>query len=251
MTLYQNGKVPSAALVALDTPYHWSSAKGAAMWYALRRNVQAKYGVTLRITPGKNAYRDYAAQEFARKNACASGNCSAAAVPGWSSHGGTWNNRGVWVDAMAFDIDNWTDLGEARFFAEARAVGFLADGIRPEVSGGIREPWHLIVLDPWGPVPAGLDSHPLQTPVPAPWDDDEGEIMALHGAAYPRKSDGATVYMLFNEVSGFYSEHTGVGGDYNNPIAVNWNTGTWPTITESHAGALKRSLDAVRRPAEA
>ena len=81
---------------------------------------------------------------------------------------------------------------------------------------------------------------------PTPSEPEEDEMAALKGATYPRKSDGATVCMLFNEGSGFWVLHTGGGGGYNNPIAQMWETGSWPSLTESHALAIQRSLDAVK-----
>lgn len=75
-------------------------------------------------------------------------------------------------------------------------------------------------------------------------EEDENNMKGLR---YTRASDKREVYMIFNEVSGFYSEHTtGGGGPYNNPLATHWRTGSWPTITENHAAALKRNLDKVR-----
>ena len=258
MPRYPNGRIPRSALVELDSgPLHLTTPKGAAMWYALRRNVQRDYGVTLYITPGKNAYRDLEGQTFARKNACAAGNCNSAAVPGWSSHGGTWIDslltRGQWTDAMAFDIGNWADIGKANFYREARKVGFVADGITV-ARAGHDEPWHIILFDPYGPVPAGLDAHPADTTSkpeskPAPEPDEGEEDMAMKGAVYVRSSDKKNVFLLFNEISGFYVEHSGVDGSYNNPIAQSWETNAWPTITERHAVVIKRSLDAVRRTA--
>ncbi|WP_308491010.1 hypothetical protein [Microbacterium terrisoli] len=250
MTRYRNGMVPTSALVQIDgEPYHYTSPKGLAMWHALQRNVLAKYKVKLRITPGWNAYRPFANQTFARNQACAAGNCNSAAVPGFSSHGGTWKDavytNGVEVDAMAFDVDNWAEIGEAAFFAEARKVGFLVDGIRAAVAGH-REPWHIIVLDPRGAIPASLESEPLKKPAPVQEEEDD-DMAALKGAYYTRASDKKTVYMLFNESSGFCVEHSGVGGDYNNPIAQAWDTGAWPKITEAHAVVIKRGLTAVQR----
>lgn len=81
---------------------------------------------------------------------------------------------------------------------------------------------------------------------PPPDDGDEEDEMGMKGAHYTRSSDGARVNILFNEVSGFWSEHTGGSGDYNPEIAENWNTGSWPKLTEAHVNALKRNLDAVR-----
>ena len=68
----------------------------------------------------------------------------------------------------------------------------------------------------------------------------------MHGAYYTRKSDGAVVNMLFNEVSGWWTIHTGGGGSYNNPIATSWATGPWVSLTESHALAIQRDLDKVK-----
>jgi len=85
-----------------------------------------------------------------------------------------------------------------------------------------------------------------EPPPPPPPDDDEEDEMGMKGAAYVRGSDGVTMYILFNEASGQWVEHEGGGGDYNNPIAQNWETGSWPTLTESHARVLKTSLTAVQ-----
>lgn len=83
---------------------------------------------------------------------------------------------------------------------------------------------------------------------PEPQEEDEEDDMGMKGAHYKRNNK--SVFLLFNEVSGFYVEHSGVDGrTYNNPIAQNWGTGSWPEITESHATVIKRSLDAIRRTA--
>lgn len=194
MTKYQNGEVPASALVTLDdSPLHVTSPKAAAMWYALRRNVQRDYKKTLHISPGKNAYRDKAGQVFARTNACASGNCLAAAFPGTSSHGGTWKDdtytHGQWVDAMAFDIGDYQQIGEAAFFKEARKVGFLVNAIRPAISGGISEPWHIIVLDPWGATPASLDSE----------EEDDMAVTGIYRKFWKNQPVGTQHYLWLNK----------------------------------------------------
>ena len=251
MTRYQNGSIPLSALIQLDSgDKHWTTPHTARAWYQLRSNVQRKYGVTLHITPGWNAYRPYDEQVAGRKSACAQGNCLAAADPGTSSHGGTWWDWrvGKTVDSMALDIGDWWQLKQATFYAECRAVG-LEPGLITKAVAGRTEEWHVIDLAPYDVVPASTDSHPLETPTsPAPR-EEEDEDMAMHGAVYKRKADGANVFLLFNEVSGFYVEHIGVDASYNNPLAQNWGTGSWPTITEAHAVVIKRSLDAVRRTA--
>ena len=83
----------------------------------------------------------------------------------------------------------------------------------------------------------------------------EEEEEAMKGLTYTKDSGKTRVYMLFNDVSGFYSEFgagTGNGpmpGTYVNPLAQNWKTGSWPTVTESHANALKHDLDKIRKGA--
>lgn len=65
----------------------------------------------------------------------------------------------------------------------------------------------------------------------------------MRGATYTRASDNVKVRLLFNETSGWYSEVSQIEGDYVNSIANNWETNSWPDITESHANAIKRDLD--------
>ena len=77
----------------------------------------------------------------------------------------------------------------------------------------------------------------------------------MHGCWYhPNPKDKNTrIYLLFNEVSGFYHEFsngTGRGAlssGYVNPIAKNWDTGAWPEITAAHAKAVKHGCDLVRK----
>jgi len=74
---------------------------------------------------------------------------------------------------------------------------------------------------------------------------EEEEEVIMKGATYVSAS-GTRYYILFNEVSGFYSEHSGVSGAYNSAIAGPWKTGNWPEITWKHADTLKENLDKVR-----
>lgn len=84
-----------------------------------------------------------------------------------------------------------------------------------------------------------------QTP---PDGGDRGNEDEMKGGYYTRSSDKATVFLLFNDESGWYTEHTGATGPYNNNLANYWQTNPWAPITESHANAIKRGLDAVRNP---
>lgn len=152
-----NGRIPADWLVTLDTGRgrHVTLPTPAVRWYLLRRNVKARTGVTLYITDGMNAYRDWDEQGVGRRNACASGNCNAAAAQGYSSHGGTWNYSGRLVDAMAFDIGNYWAIPWSVFAEECERVG-LRVGLITKAIAGIEEPWHVIDLDPHGLPPMGL-----------------------------------------------------------------------------------------------
>ena len=98
--------------------------------------------------------------------------------------------------------------------------------------------------------PPADNNTPTNTPdTPVTTQEEEEE---MKGLTYTTDAGKTRIYMLFNEVSGFYSEFSNgagkgsMGGEYVNPLAQNWKTGSWPTVTEGHAAALKRSLDAVR-----
>lgn len=101
--------------------------------------------------------------------------------------------------------------------------------------------WTDHVLD----CPIRLGGQPAPTP-PAPIPEEEDDMSKMKGGYYTRAADGVTVYILFNEESGFYMEHSGVAASYNNTIAKNWETGSWAPITESHARNLKSGLAAVQ-----
>lgn len=152
-----NGRIPADWLVTLDTGRgrHVTLPTPAVRWYLLRRNVKARTGVTLYITDGMNAYRDWDEQGVGRRNACNSGNCNAAAAQGYSSHGGTWTYGGRLIDATAFDIGNYWAIPWDVFREECERVG-LRVGLITKAIAGIEEPWHVIDLDPYGAPPMGL-----------------------------------------------------------------------------------------------
>lgn len=160
MVTYRNGEVPySVVSVVLasgsDRNGYWEfrcTPATAARWALAKRNAESMFGRTIFVRTGWNMYRPLHSQEVARRNACASGNCNGAAVPGRSSHGGSWNGR----DCLAIDVDpnglSWGQVDRAMV-----AAGFSA-GLITEHMSGIRggEPWHYIDFDAFGPVPAGL-----------------------------------------------------------------------------------------------
>lgn len=135
MTRYKNGRIPTSALVYMGGE-HWLSPATLDKWNRLVQVVKSETGVTLRITAGPNAYRDYEAQVEAKKE-----HGSNAAAPGHSSHGGTFNGQ----DALAIDVDNWMDIGQSAFYDYCRQAGF-------EPGYFDWEPWHIIDWEPWASV---------------------------------------------------------------------------------------------------
>ena len=248
MPSYSNGYIPDNLLVTFHTG--WNAAEGS--WahrlspatYAKHLNLVAlakrNTGGDISVTDGWGAYRPYASQVYARQ---LYGN--GAAWPGTSSHGGFWEGKQTlaidynWGPAYGWNRDAW--------FRDVRAVGLTPGLIHPSRGNNYPdEPWHVVDLDPWGAVPStggGKAPEPEQEEL----EEDEEEDMAMKGAHY--KIGDLSVFMLFNEVSGFYVEHSGVQAKYNNSIAKEWGTNSWPEITEAHAKVIKRSLDAIRRTA--
>lgn len=152
MTLYRNGYIPRAALICIATGTngdgYWEHLLSPAQLVKhnalVARAKQRTNGRVLKITSGWNAYRPYAAQVSAKQKYGPD-----AAAPGYSSHGGTYNNR----DAMAMDYGNWSSVysgygGQAAFYEDCLAVG-LTPGVIA------REAWHVIDFDPWAAVPSG------------------------------------------------------------------------------------------------
>lgn len=146
MTKYRNGYVPDSELVWFDggTEKFRSTRKVIAAWNALVADVKKTHGVTLVITPGPNAYRDYAQQVAMKTKYTLLGKPNRAAMPGTSSHGGNYKGR----DSMAIDVNNWAAIGKTEFFRMARKHGFATDQVIPQ------ETWHIVMYDPFGPVPS-------------------------------------------------------------------------------------------------
>lgn len=143
-------------------------------------------------------------------------------------------------------------LDQGVVFGQSGASGFGKDwyyGPHVHVTLWDGKPWQSWTLDfeKYLASTAGGGGVPFNPTTPSSDSEDEEEAeMALHGAAYTRGSDKAVVFLLFNEVSGFWQEHSGVPGAYNNALARNWGTGSWPTITEAHARVIKNACDKVR-----
>lgn len=158
---YPNGFIPNDVLVTFDSGWiagegNWTHRLSVGS-YVKHRNLvllaEKNRGRKLEISRGDNAYRDYAAQVYARK---VHGN--GAAYPGTSSHGGWWENK----NCLAMDYGNWSyvyDGNREAFYADVRAVG-LTPGMISKERGYPDEPWHVIDLDPWRGVPAGWQTPP-------------------------------------------------------------------------------------------
>lgn len=148
MPEFANGRIPRSRLIPLgngrdrDGVWHHLAPPGtAARWNWLVATARAKYGVTLRITPGWNLFRPLDVQVRYRQRLGIM-----AAQPGFSSHGGVFRGR----DCMAIDVQNWGDLAPGnstvawvRFVALCRMAGFSVDFVKP------RETWHVGDFDPW------------------------------------------------------------------------------------------------------
>lgn len=247
MPSYKNGYIPKELLIVFasgtnSTIGYWEHSLSPASYarhLALVKKAKDRTGRTLALGAGWSAYRPYEQQVKAR---ALYGN--GAALPGTSSHGGFWEGQ----QTLAMDYSNWGVVygwDQNAFFADCRAVG-LTPGMIMRSRGYPDEPWHVNDMNPWSATPAGGNTTPLPTDTTRPQPEEEDEDMKMKGAFYTRTADKAVVYLLFNEISGFYVEHTGVTGTYNNDIAARWETNSWAGITESHAKVLKAALDKTR-----
>lgn len=157
MPRYANGQAPLSALVKLGEQ-HYLPAGTAARWKELQRLAWEKYRVWLIISPGWNAFRPLAIQYEYREELGVW-----AAVPGYSSHGLTFDGR----DCAAIDVYNWAELGWGRFAALCRLVGFTVDFVSPQ------ELWHIGDFDPWNvPTFAVITINPETTKLPEPEEHD-------------------------------------------------------------------------------
>lgn len=200
MPKYRNGFIPESELVLIERN-HPATRGTAARWAALQADVLKNEDIELRITGGENAYRSFAGQQHARQAACAAGRCNDAAVPGFSSHGGSLAGR----DSGAIDVSNWALLGKDKFYAYCRRNGF-------EPGYFDWEPWHIIDWDPYNvPAAAGGGSTPALTPdTPEP---PRGNKMI----EYARREDGLVVAV---PEGGYVHNYTSVAEYERNRVTV-------------------------------
>lgn len=216
MARFANGRIPATMLKWFTSGGEKFRATPAtiARWNALVADVKKREGITLTITSGPNAYRDYNQQVAMRKK-----HGLGAATPGTSSHGGFWEGR----DTMAIDVNNWAALGQAKFYSYARKHGFSPGLISTSRGYARNEPWHIVCLNPWT-MPAGTTG---DTSKPAQAEEEE-DIMP-RGFYYKK---GRTYYVGVI-VGGLLLHYQSNDSALNNDIANTWNTGDFVEVTKS------------------
>lgn len=167
MPTYVNGRIPADLLIVFDkgtdSEGYWEHALSPATLARHRALVKLALkhtGRDLKLGPGWRCYRPYAQQVRARE---IHGNW--AAVPGTSSHGGTFEGQ----QTLAMDYGWWDWVYEkfgtnkrAVWYADCRAVGLTPGLIEPR-RGYPDEPWHVVDENPWVmPSYASTDSNPLE-----------------------------------------------------------------------------------------
>lgn len=201
MARYANGKIPSRELVKLGTE-HYATPATAQRLRNLIADVLASEGITLRVTGGPNIYRSIEWQRFYWDALP----YPQAASPGTSSHGGEFHGR----DSMAADIDNWRELGKAKFYRYANKHGFATDVIS-------WEPWHIVDFNPWVMPANSGGSTPEQSE-----EDDMNAPDSMYAEV-----DGVPSWCWLNWAQGtVYAVHTQHEGDwiqsYMGPVKFNW-----------------------------
>ncbi|MCT2085032.1 hypothetical protein M3D75_02780 [Microbacterium enclense] len=229
MPRYENGRAPLSDLVKLGEQ-HYLPAGTCARWRELQRLAWEKYGVWLVITPGWNGYRPLDIQIQYRKELGIW-----AAVPGFSSHGLTYQGR----DCAALDVNNWRSLAPgneslawARFVALCRLVGFTVDFVTP------REQWHIGDFDPFTiPAFAVVTINPGTTAMPGA-QSEEDDDMPIN---FRRESTGVS-YTL---TPGYgITAHANLHGFR---LTSFGNTGVWPAAPTNDALSTDQRIGAGER----
>lgn len=114
---YQNGKLPKSALAPITKAVNGEQAylrkDAAAAFNAMNEESERRFGVTLRSSTARTAYRTYAEQVYF-KNLERSGKGSLAAIPGTSNHG-----LGLAIDLATEEMRRIVDkIGEKYGFAK-------------------------------------------------------------------------------------------------------------------------------------
>lgn len=261
MTLYRNGRIPPGVLFTIadgvDRNGYWEFQTTRATyvrWQMAKDYAEKHFGKTLYIRSGWNIYRPFQVQKDARDRACAAGNCNAASVAGFSSHGGNWRGR----DCLAIDVDpnglSWAQVWEA-----CRSAGFECGLITQAISGiPGGEPWHIIDFNAFGPVPdwsgdGGNAFEPGEDTEETEEEEEEDMVVKNSAFVYDRAEDGKQIMLVSNTVSGWYQEYINenriVGPDGNAVILAQFGCEGYARTTEtwakSHKASLVRAKEAV------
>ncbi|MEX8058750.1 hypothetical protein [Microbacterium sp. 16-032] len=179
---WKNGYIPESDLVIFNRG--WNDTDGNWYWgltpatyarhLALVDRAHDRTGRWLSPGDGWSTVRPMAGQQIARR---LFGN--GAAAPGTSSHGGFWEGR----ETLAVDYSNWAWVysgDRAAFYADCRAVGLSPGMIEPS-RGYPDEPWHVIDLNPRGPVPASSNAKPFEEEDDMPYTPEQIKQMTKDG----------------------------------------------------------------------
>lgn len=149
--------------------------------------------------------------------------------------------RDQFMHLSRFVDQGWKNKGDL--------IGYSGDSAAPgqphvhwhriDPTGRRRNPWDYFT----GSNTAGGDRDIIENETPV---IEEKEDEMKTSGIYWKRSDGVYVNALITPGSGFWTEWTGATGNYNNPIAESFETGSFALVSESHANALKASASAVR-----
>lgn len=251
MPSYSNGYVPERLLVTFKTGWNktdgnWKHQLSPSTYRKHQRMVELarrRTGRTLEISEGWGAYRPYNIQVIAR-NLYGNG----AAWPGTSSHGGFWEGK----QTLAIDYGNWGHVygwDRAAFYADVRAAGLAPGLIHPSRGNNYPdEPWHVVDLDPWAPVPAGNKVAAPETVAPVEQEDEDE--MARNVMYKTTDSKFKFRAAVTNDVSGMWVELVGNDAGILNQLAGRYGTGDAIDVSGSMFTAARNAAAQVRPRSE-
>ncbi|WP_144795687.1 hypothetical protein [Microbacterium paludicola] len=249
MPTYSNGSIPDYLLTTFKTGWnstdgnwkHQLSPSTLRKHLALVARARKRTGKTLEISEGWGAYRPLNIQHLARR---LYGN--GAAWPGTSSHGGFWENK----QTLAIDYGNWGwvyNWDRAAFYEDVRAVGLAPGLIHPSRGNDYPdEPWHVVDLDPWAPVPSGSASSAPAKPDKSEEDDEMANNVMYKTADSKYKFRAAVT----NDVSGMWLELVGNDAGILNNLAGRYSTGDAIEVSASMFAAARSAAAQIRPRSE-
>lgn len=249
MPSYSNGYVPEHLLVTFKTGWNktdgnWKHQLSPSTYRKHQRMVELarrRTGRTLEISEGWGAYRPYNIQVIAR-NLYGNG----AAWPGTSSHGGFWENK----QTLAIDYANWGwvyDWNRDAFYADVRTAGLVPGLIHPSRGNNYPdEPWHVVDLDPWAPVPAGNKVAAPETVVPVEQEDEDEDMSKNVLYTTTEKGKYPIRAAVSNDLSGLWIELVDSKWDTVNKLADRYQTGDKVEVSASMFKAARNAAAQVR-----